>query len=379
MGKGSFQTSKGSYGVDVEWSSVADNATNTSIVTVNVYVRYYSINIGSRTCRCTINGEYQEITVDGISHNGSAQRKLVGTFEQEVTHDADGTKTCAISGGFYFNLTSGSYGYIEWLDAGGTITLDSIPRAAILTATGGVIGGEATFSWMPNSDDHTFSLSVQIGNKGITPTVTGNTAKVTLSPETLLSEMTGAPPTASGKAILTTYQKEAVVGTSEASFQVTMPPYTKPVVTLANCYRADSGGDPAADGTYLYLEATVTSSDYEKDSTYQNEVSLYMVVDDLQEMELLRGNGDYNGIVTGLELLTTNAYKIKLFARDKTEESVPITVYIPTAAADFHLRHGGKGAAFGCYATIENAVQIAEGWALYIGNQTLEEYIKSLL
>ena len=89
--------------------------------------------------------------------------------------------------------------------------------------------------------------------------------------------------------------------------------------------------------------------------------------------------GEPEANLQGVSLSTTQAYQVKIWAKDLTDQSAVSTVYIPTAAADFHLRQGGKGAAFGCYATKENAVQLAEGWTLYLGEKTLEEYIKSLL
>lgn len=376
MANGKFQISKGSYGVDVEWHSEANVNENVSTVNVNVYIRYYSINIGQRKCRCTLGDETKEVTVAAISHSGSTVKKSVGSFSFEVPHEGDGTKTVRLAAGFHIDLTSGNYGYIGWLEAGGDIVLDAIPRAAVLTATGGSIGGEAVFRWTPTSEEHTFRLTVgDLLNTDSVPESTDEEVyKLPLLPE-YTRYLEGTPPEATMTAVLETFRNGEKLGESSAEFSITMPPYSLPAVAVRECYRSDAAGQPDIEGTHLYLDAECYISPWKKDSTEQNRYTVFCAVNGVTVYQ----GSEPSGNLSEVTLDSTQAYQVQIWVEDSTDKSAVSTVNIPTAAADFHLRKGGKGAAFGCYSTIENAVQLAEGWTLYIGNQTLAEYIKSLL
>lgn len=377
MANGKFQISKGSYGVDVEWRSEANTAANLSTVTVDVYIRYYSISIGQRKCRCTLGNETKEATVAAISHSASAVKTPAGSFSFEVPHENDGTKTVNLSAGFNFDLTSGNYGYIGWLEAGGDILLDAIPRAAVLTAAGSCIGGKAVFRWKPNSASHTFRLlgAEDAIDEEYAPGTTDEQTHAFELDTSHIGAMTGTPPSVVYPVTLYTLQDGREIGKSEAFFPVTMPPYSLPAVAVRACCRADASGQPDVEGTHLYLEAECYISPYEKDSTRQNRYTVFCAVNGVTVYQ----GDEPSGNLPGVTLDIAQAYRVQIWAEDPTDRSAVSTVNIPTAAADFHLRRGGKGAAFGCYATRENAVQLAEGWTLYIGEKTLEEYIKSLL
>jgi len=383
MAKGQFQISKGSYGVDAAWESTPNPEENTSTVTVQVYIRYYAMQIGSRTCRCTLDGQTQEVTLPAISHSGSAQRKLAGSFTFTLPHEADGSKRCHLSAGFHFDLTSGNYGYIGWLEATGEITLDTIPRAATLTATGGYVGGNAQFSWTPGSESHSYRFLLDTGKVVYEQEFPGGsldtqTLTLPLPAEDYLEYLTGTPPQAAFFATLTTLQAGEAIGSSRAYFTVTLPPYTVPALVVGSCHRANADGQPDTGGTQLSIAAQVTGSPYPKDSVEENALSLWLDTG-METQQLPLENGSFSGIVPGLTLDTTQVYHLSFWAEDLSDRSSPVDRDIPTAYADFHLRQGGKGAAFGCYATRENALQLAPGWTLYLGDLSLEDYIRQFL
>lgn len=383
MASGQFQNSLGSYGVEVAWESTANVLENTSTLALTVYVRYYSINIGSRTCRCTVNGQTQELRTDGIRHSGSSARSQVASFQFTLPHGEDGTARFPITVGFHFDLTSGSYGYIGWLEATGEAVPDAIPRAAILTATDGELGGNAGFFWTPRLAAHSFRLEIDTGKETVTQDFPAGTAAqqsflLPLPGDTYLDSLTGTPPTATISACLTTFQGETTIGSSQARVCVTLPAYSPPDLTVTACHRATIPGQPDPAGEQLYLQVQVTGSPYPRNTAMENRLQLFLDAG-TGPRELPLEDGRFAGLVEDLFLDTTQVYHLSLWAQDLTEASPALFRDIPTAAADFHLRRGGNGAAFGCYATREKALQLASGWTLYLGDQPLEDYIRQIL
>lgn len=65
------------------------------------------------------------------------------------------------------------------------------------------------------------------------------------------------------------------------------------------------------------------------------------------------------GLVTGdVDILTTASYEAKIEIADKLGNTASFSAVIPTADVAFHLRPGGKGAAFGKYSEKE-ALEVA--------------------
>lgn len=383
MAKGQFQNSIGSYGLDVVWETTPNTAENTSTLSVSVFVRYYSISIGSRLCRCTVNGQTQEVTVSPLHHSGSAARTQVASFQFTLPHKPDGTALFSLEAGFRFDLTSGNYGYIDWLTATGQVTPEPIPRAAVLTATDGHIGGSVLFSFTPGAPEHSFSFLLDTGKiveerqfpGGTTGTITFS---LPLPAADYLEALMGTPPAATFTARLTTLQNGEAIGTAEAAFTVTLPPYEVPVVSVTACHRATVPGVPDPGGKGLYLDVRVTDSPYPRDMAVENDLRLYLDAGTGKQALPLTA-GVFSGLVEDLTLDTDRVYRLTLWAEDASDCSATVYRDIPTAAADFHLRQGGQGAAFGCYATREKVLQLAEGWTLYLGDRSLEDYIRSIL
>ena len=74
---------------------------------------------------------------------------------------------------------------------------------------------------------------------------------------------------------------------------------------------------------------------------------------------------NYNKNVPDVTLNGTTVYTATIKCIDKfQEESAPVTFTIPSQYADFNLRDGGRGAAFGEMATESNVLSVAAEWLL---------------
>lgn len=130
---GSISGSYRSWTVRSDWSATQSISGNYSDITVKHYLVLasgYSLNIGSRTNSCTVNGSTQNFTSGSINAKGTTV--YLGSTSYRVGHNADGTKSCSISTTFNIQATlSGTY--VSAISASGTINLDTIPRAATVS------------------------------------------------------------------------------------------------------------------------------------------------------------------------------------------------------------------------------------------------------
>lgn len=171
-------------------------------------------------------------------------------------------------------------------------------------------------------------------------------------------------------------------------------PYNVPQIITNNsnsivCARCKQDGTLSNSGTYLRIKcgrkySTVTSDDtqynfcrlyyrwkYSSGSSFSSGIDL-IAADDLSTdmVDLIIPD-----IVTSIK----DSYNIEIIAEDTiggTKDSYTFTTTIPTDEVTFHLdEDGGKGAAFGKYSEIPNAVEIAKDWDLYVKGKTLKDYI----
>lgn len=122
------------YTLKTEWNSVPQLLENKSIVTVQhklVQARGYDLDIGARTNNCTVDTSTKSYVSKAICNGGNTTVDL-GTTVHEVQHLADGSKSCTITDTFYLRATISGV-YVEKITVTDTITLDKIPRQALLT------------------------------------------------------------------------------------------------------------------------------------------------------------------------------------------------------------------------------------------------------
>jgi len=130
---GSFQNLPVSgFGLYCTWSATQSVTGNYSDVTLNVYLKYYTLEVGSRAdSTISINGTSETYTAPAITdYSSGSHTKLLKTKTVRVNHNADGTKSgVALSAYWRF---SGTYSGtpISSITASTTITLDTIDRTA---------------------------------------------------------------------------------------------------------------------------------------------------------------------------------------------------------------------------------------------------------
>lgn len=122
------------YTLRADWSATQNISGNYSDITIKhvlVIGSAYSLNIGSRSNSCTVDGAAQSYSSPAINQKGGSV--TLGTTTHRVNHNADGSKTCTITDVFNINTTlDGSK--VPSITASGNITLDAIPRQATITS-----------------------------------------------------------------------------------------------------------------------------------------------------------------------------------------------------------------------------------------------------
>lgn len=120
------------FGLYCTWSATQSVTGNYSDVTLNVYLKYYTLNVGSRSdSTVSINGVSETYTAPAISDSSADyDLTLLKTYTVRVNHNSNGAKTgVALSAYWRF---SGTYSgtSITSITASTTIDLDAIDRTA---------------------------------------------------------------------------------------------------------------------------------------------------------------------------------------------------------------------------------------------------------
>jgi len=120
------------FGLYCTWSATQSVTGNYSDVTLKVYLKYYTISVGSRSdSTVSINGVSETYTASAISDDVAGyDTTLLKTYTVRVNHNSNGTKTgVALSASWRF---SGTYSgtSIGTITASTTVDLDSIDRTA---------------------------------------------------------------------------------------------------------------------------------------------------------------------------------------------------------------------------------------------------------
>lgn len=184
---GSFQNFPvNNFGLYCTWSATQSVTGNYSDVTLNVYLKYYTIGVGARSdSTISINGTSETYTAPAIDdYTSGSKLKLLKSKTVRVYHDTDGTKSnVALSASWRF---SGTYSGVSvgTITASATITLDSLDRAAptvtFSTSSITAYGFKISASSSATSDIWQYST-----NGGSTwtqfSTTAGTSASVTLS------------------------------------------------------------------------------------------------------------------------------------------------------------------------------------------------------
>ena len=165
-----------------------------------------------------------------------------------------------------------------------------------------------------------------------------------------------------------------------APLPITVYAYANPSFSEKHLYRCIKDGTEADEtGTYLYAEATSSVSPCGNNGTGGNNntgtltVTLYDHAGNTLNTASLTS-------VTGMVLFpdtlsVSSSYSAKITLTDTLGNTASYSVSIPTADVTFNLREGGKGAAFGKYAEVEKALELAPDWDLKYKGDELRKVI----
>lgn len=183
------------FGLYCTWSATQSVTGNYSDVTLNVYLKYYTLNVGSRSdSTVSINGVSETYTAAAINDStADYDLTLLKTYTVRVAHNSNGTKTgVALSASWRF---SGTYSgtSVGTITASTTVDLDAIDRTAPtvscsvsnITANGFKISGTSSatadiWQYSTNGGTSWTQFSTTAGTSA-------NTTLTSLSPNTTYS------------------------------------------------------------------------------------------------------------------------------------------------------------------------------------------------
>ena len=170
----------GSYIVGkIVCDATADYNQNNSDVTCRLYVR--KANDSTQFTIPTSGTWSYGMTINGKSFSGTVSKDvlldwiLLATVSvSDIAHNDDGTKTIAISG--WIIAPGGTTLAGHNTNGSGSFTLDTVPRASVITAAYDVaIGNQCMVRWIPASASFRYKLRFSIGNwSGTTDTIHPN-------------------------------------------------------------------------------------------------------------------------------------------------------------------------------------------------------------
>lgn len=258
----------GDYGLEIRWSSVPDVATNTSQVTMKVYMLYPSIKVSKRSgCYTTIDGKKVEFSAPAIDNEYKGET-LIKTRTETVSHESDGTKKIQLVAYYPVYLNSESYGWIYEKKASGTAILDDIPRSSSIVSQSAAVTANGTDKWAVvvsrHSDAFYHKAILTIGDKAHTTEPFATSCEYVI-PEDWLNTI---PDAMRGRVnvSLQTYSDstcETAVGDAViSSFEIVVPSTAAPVIEDGWAVVApyNTGAVSAFSGIYVqgYSQAQVT-------------------------------------------------------------------------------------------------------------------------
>lgn len=144
---------------------------------------------------------------------------------------------------------------------------------------------------------------------------------------------------------------------AEETLTVNLYSYAAPTLTGVQIYRSDDAMLPANTGLHIAGVATAKHSDCGGENTYTLK-GYWRAVGGSWSAGLAMASGKAALITGSVDVLTTASYEAKIEITDKLGNTASFSAVIPTADVAFHLRPGGKGAAFGKYSEKE-ALEVA--------------------
>ncbi len=223
------------YRIQIAWNVTSQSvANNTSTVTAKVQLvstgSSYTINsTASKSGSLTINGtKYSFNFTAALSGN---QTKTLYEKSVTITHNADGSKTCAFacSAGINVTLSGTYYGTVT---ASGNGTFDTIPRATTPTVSASSVdmGASITISMPRAASSFTHTLTYKLGSATGTIGSGLGTSTAWTVPLSLASQI---PSATSATCTITckTYSGSTLIGTKTVNFTAKVPASVVPTIS----------------------------------------------------------------------------------------------------------------------------------------------------
>jgi len=252
---GSFTgtTSNSAITPKIEWSAVADHATNTSLVTATFLLHkdssYTMRTYGTGRWILVIDGTETPIT-KVVTLYSSAGWVTVGTASKTVPHKADGTRSCRI-------YVTGSVPGTSYLSTvcSQTFDLETIPRPSTVSAQNAVMGAECRINIARASGTfrHTLEYSF-MGHRGTIAEKTEQTAVTWQVPVSLASLI---PSAVSGRAEIKckTYREDGtLIGEKGCYAQLTVPADSAPEIMQGAVAVSPYNENQTAESWGIYLQ-----------------------------------------------------------------------------------------------------------------------------
>ena len=215
---GTFQNlPNGNFGVVCEWSGTQSIPNNRTTITIDVYLRVWTVSVGARTGTYNVGGNTGEWSAQALSVTSASAytNKKLGTFTQTVDHNASGqASNVTLSVTYPFRGTYSST-YYESITASTTVDLDTIPRYATVT-TSSTAKTETTITMQWTADSTIDKVWYKIGSGSWTEagsvnatsgtyTISSRTANTTYSISTRVRRKDSQLTTDSSAVSVTTY------------------------------------------------------------------------------------------------------------------------------------------------------------------------------
>lgn len=185
--------------------------------------------------------------------------------------------------------------------------------------------------------------------------------------------------TTTGTVKVTGYATDSRGFTGTKTQDITVIPYSNPKIIPASgessiiCARCDANGNLSESGTYLKIKAKRSYSKVESGTQlnfcairYRCKPSTNASFTDADWVTILAKNSTSDEIITNpIANVVSDAsisYIVEVGVVDDIGESSSFKITVPTSLIDFHLKEGGRGAAFGKYAEKEKCLEIAPDW-----------------
>lgn len=174
--------------------------------------------------------------------------------------------------------------------------------------------------------------------------------------------------TGSGSMTITATVTDVTGAITSATTTINVKPYANPNLTNIQCYRCNSSGTAATNGTYLYFSGTPKFSSAGNHNTCTTSFKYGASGGSMSGYTTISNPTTWQRIASGLS--TTSTYSVVFKVADALGNYREFSITIPTELVTMNFKDGGTGICFGSYATKDNCFEIAnaQGWRAVISN-----------